>query len=176
MARCDRALAAIEDALLLVACLAILAIVVITAADVIARTALNTPFAWSHDLITQYLLVAAFFLSLPYVTRIGGHMSLDFLARRVRRPALRALLGLAGDALALLFVLGFTVGAWNTTVAAYQGGDVLPGDLGLPTWPSHLLGPIGAVVLSLRLVMRIVEWLAAMHQGVIPPHLGVAGQ
>ena len=84
LARLDRALSRLEDGLLLISCLCILGIVGITAADVAARTLWNAPFAWSHDLITQYLLVAAFFLSLPYVTRIGGHMSLDFLARKLR--------------------------------------------------------------------------------------------
>lgn len=82
--------------MMVLASLSVLAIVCITVGDVGSRRLLQAPFAWSHDLITQYLLVAAFFLSLPYMARIGGHMSLDYLARRVRRPILRNLLSFFG--------------------------------------------------------------------------------
>ena len=172
MASLDRVLTRLEDAMLLISCLCVLAIVAITTADVIARAVLNAPFAWSHDLITQYLLVAMFFLSLPYVTRIGGHMSLDFLARKVRHPVRRTWLVLVGEALALLFVLGFIYAAWGTAMDAYEGGDMLAGDLPWPTWPSRLVGPVGAAVLALRLLVRIGQALRALRGRVHPPFLG----
>jgi len=175
MAVLDRTLTRIEDALLLVSCLCILAIVGITTADVAARGLFNAPFAWSHDLITQYLLVAMFFLSLPYVTRIGGHMALDFAARRIRSPAFRTGLILFGEVLALLFILGFIAGAWGTAMESYQGGDMLPGDLAWPTWPSRLVGPVGAFVLALRLLMRIGQALQALKRGAVPSFLRQGG-
>ena len=170
-----RALTRLEDALLLVSCACVLLIVGITTADVVARGVFNAPFAWSHDLITQYLLVAMFFLSLPYVTRIGGHMALDFLARKIRSPTTRSVLALIGETLALLFILGFIVGASGTALDAFDAGDILPGDLAWPTWPSRLLGPVGAFVLGVRLVVRIVEALAALRRGTVPQFLGQGG-
>jgi len=175
MASLDRALTRIEDALLLVSCLCILAIVGITTADVAARGLFNAPFAWSHDLITQYLLVAMFFLSLPYVTRIGGHMALDLLARKIRSSVLRTSLVLFGEVLALLFVLGFIGGAWSTVVAAYQGGDMLPGELAWPTWPSRLVGPVGAFILALRMLVRIGQAAQALRHSAVPSYLGQGG-
>ena len=172
MSALDRALNRLEDAFLLVSCCCVLAIVVITTADVVARGAFNAPFAWSHDLITQYLLVAMFFLSLPYVTRIGGHMSLDFLARKVRHKRLRTWLALIGETLALLFVVGFVCAAWGTAYDAYQAGDMLAGDLPWPTWPSRLLGPVGASVLAARLLIRIGQAVQALRDGTHPPYLG----
>jgi TRAP-type C4-dicarboxylate transport system permease small subunit len=168
----DRVLIRLEDALLAVSCLCVLAIVAITTADVVSRTAFNAPFAWSHDLITQYLLVAMFFLSLPYVTRVGGHMSLDFLARKVRAPRLRGALVLLGEVLAVLLVLGFVWGALGTAIDAYRGGDMLQGDLPWPTWPSRLLGPVGASVLALRMMVRIGQTIGAMRHAVMPSFLG----
>ncbi len=161
----------LEDALLLVSCVCVLGIVGITTADVAARTLWNAPFAWSHDLITQYLLVAMFFLSLPYVTRVGGHMSLDFLARKVRAPIPRTALVLFGEVLALIFVLGFIYGAWGTVTDAYQGGDMLQGDLPWPTWPSLLVGPVGAAVLALRLLVRIAQAVLALRHRAMPAYL-----
>ena len=175
IAAAERLLALIEDGFLLVSCMCILAIVVITTGDVTARTLFNAPFAWSHDLITQYLLIAMFFLALPYVTRTGGHMALDFLARRVGDPMARTLLVLVGEILALLFIAGFVDGAWETTLDAYQGGDVLTGDLALPTWPSRLLGTLGAAVLALRLAVRFVQALAALARRDVPAYLSQDG-
>ena len=171
----DRALTRLEDALLLVSCLCILSIVCITTADVAARGLFNAPFAWSHDLITQYLLVAMFFFSLPYVTRIGGHMALDFLARKVRQPVPRTLLLLLGEILAFLLIAGFIAGAWGMVVDAYRGGDLLAGDLAWPTWPSRLFGPIGGIVLELRLLLRIVQATQALLRGVLPHFLSQSG-
>lgn len=171
----SRALTWLEDALLLVSCTCVLSIVGITTADVVARGVFNAPFAWSHDLITQYLLVATFFLSLPYVTRIGGHMALDFLARKISKPTIRAILVLIGETLALLFVVGFIVGAAGTVKDAFDAGDILPGDLGWPTWPSRLLGPLGAFVLGIRLVVRIFETLSALWCGTVPKFIEQGG-
>lgn len=171
----DRALARLEDALLLLSCLCILCIVGITAADVAARGLLNAPFAWSHDLITQYLLVVMFFFSLPYVTRISGHMALDFLARKVRDPRHRTLLVLLGEALALLLMAGFIVGAWSMVVDAYRGGDVLAGELAWPTWPSRLVGVIGASILELRILLRIAQAGRALLHNSLPHYLGHGG-
>ena len=158
--------------MLAVSCFCVLAIVGVTTLDVAARGLFNAPFAWSHDLITQYLLVAMFFLSLPYVSRTGGHMALDFLARKVRAPRMRSFLALVGELLALVFIAGFVWGALGTAMDAYAGGDLLPGMLPWPTWPSRLLGPFGAAVLALRLLVRIVQAAASLVQGRVPLFLG----
>lgn len=171
----DRALTWLEDALLLISCFCLLVIVAVTTADVVARGLFNAPFGWSHDLITQYLLIAMFFLSLPYVTRIGGHMALDFLARQVSSPTWRSILVLIGEVLAFLFIIGFILGSWGGVADAFRGGDVLPGALGWPTWPSHLLPIIGIFVLGLRLVTRIVQTLGALRNGNVPHFLGHGG-
>lgn len=167
----DRVLGTLEDAMMFCACLAILAIVCITAADVGFRYGLNAPFAWSHDVITQYLLVATFFLSLPYVTRIRGHMSLDYMARLVRNPLRRNAMSALGDILSIALVLGFAYASWDIAVEAYQGGDTLPGDLALPTWPSRMLGPVSAIVLAFRLTVMLLQTLEASSRRTISPHL-----
>ena len=158
--------------MLVVSCLCLLAIVGITTMDVAARALFNAPFAWSHDLITQFLLVAMFFFSLPYVSRIGGHMALDFLARKVGRPRLRSVLALVGEMLSLMFVAGFVWGALGTASDAYSGGDLLSGMLPWPTWPSRLLGPMGAGVLALRQLVRIVHAAEGLVHGRVPAFLG----
>lgn len=170
-----RALEAVENLLVFVAGVAICLVVVITAADVGFRYGLASPLSWAHDVVTQYLLIAMFFLSLPFVMRVGGHMSLDYLARRVTSPLLRDALSLLGDVIALFIVGGITYGGWTTMLASYEGGDVLPDILPLPTWPSHALVVLGAGVLALRLLLRIGDTIAAMSRGEFVDHLASGG-
>jgi TRAP-type C4-dicarboxylate transport system permease small subunit len=166
-----RLLTALENAMVVVACAALTLIVVLTAVDVGFRYGLEAPLSWAHDVVTQYLLIAMFFLSLPYVTRVNGHMSLDYLARRVTSPTLRDGLSLLGDGIALLVVAGMSYGSWLVTEDAFAGADVLPDVIPLPTWPSHAVMTLGSAVLAARLILRIAETLLAIGRGEIAGHI-----
>jgi TRAP-type C4-dicarboxylate transport system permease small subunit len=165
-----RLVARVEDAMTALACLAVLAMVLITAANVVFRYVLNAPFSWSQDVITSYLLIALFFLSIAYVTRTGGHMNLDFAVRRLRVPWLRNLFAAVGDGLGLLLAVGIAWGSWGAAVTAFEQHEVLPGAIALPTWPSRFMVPLGSALLALRLFCRLLAILAAARQGRIVPH------
>ncbi len=166
-ARFEEIVTAIEDGLTLVACAAVAAMVLITAVDVVFRYMLNSPFSWSHDVITHYLLIALFFLAVSYVTRSGGHMSLDFAVRNIRSPWLRNSFAAFGDLLGLLLAVGIAWGSWDSAWAAFEQDEVLPGAIPLPTWPSHFMVPLGSAVLALRLLCRILRAIEAARRGEI---------
>jgi TRAP-type C4-dicarboxylate transport system permease small subunit len=169
-ARLDRVVTPIEDGMTLLACAAVAAMALVTAADVVFRYVLKAPFSWSHDLITHYLLIALFFLALSYVARTAGHMSLDFAVRKVSVPWLRNLFSMVGDLLGLLLAVGIAYGGWTATAAAWSENDILPGALPLPTWPGLAMVPIGAFVLALRLLCRILFAIEATSRGTIVAH------
>lgn len=171
----ERILAPFEDFLVLVACVAACLVVGITTADVVFRYGLTAPLSWAHDVITQYLLIAMFFLSLPYVMRVGGHMRLDYIARRVRSPVMRNVLVLLGDVVALLVTSGIGYGGWSTMISSYVGNDALPDVVPLPTWPSYAMMALGSTVLALRLIVRAAEDIAAMRRGEIVRHAVESG-
>jgi TRAP-type C4-dicarboxylate transport system permease small subunit len=171
----ERILAVLENLLMLVACTAVCLVVGITTADVVFRYGLTSPLTWAHDVITQYLLITMFFLSLPYVMRVGGHMRLDYLARRVGSPVMRSALALLGDVVALLVVIGIAYGGWTTMLSSYAGNDVLPDVVPLPTWPSYAMVALGSAILALRLVVRIAQDILAMWRGKIVAHLVEGG-
>jgi TRAP-type C4-dicarboxylate transport system permease small subunit len=171
VARFGRFLTRIEDALMVVVSIALAAIMLITVVDVVARYALSAPLGWAYDVITQYLLVAAFFLSLSYVMRIGGHMGLDFLVRRVASPPIRNVASLIGDLLTLAMGFGIFYGGLVIALAAWQGGDVITGAVNFPTWPSRILVPIGAGLFCLRMLHRMGRTLEAWRRGVAVQHL-----
>jgi TRAP-type C4-dicarboxylate transport system permease small subunit len=160
-----RIIAPIEGAMMVLACLAISAMVSITAVDVVFRYALNAPFSWSHDLTTNYLLIALFFLALPYVTARGAHMSLDFAVRNVREPVLRNGFVFLGDLLGFLLAAGIGYGGWQALLTAWQQNELLPGSLPLPTWPMHAMVLAGSAVLALRLLCGMMAAIEATVQG-----------
>ena len=164
-ARLGRVLTPVENVLMLAACLAIAGMVLITAADVVFRYALNAPFSWSHDLTTQYLLVGLFFLALPYVTGRGAHMSLDFAVRSLRSPLLRNGFMLLGDGLGAVLASGIAWGNWPALRDAWVNNQVLPGSLPLPTWPMRAIVILGCTVLALRLICGMIAALESTLAG-----------
>ena len=168
--RVDRAIAALEDAAMVVVVAALFAVMAVTVADVVMRYGFNSPLPFAYDLITQYLLVAAFFLALSYTLRVGGHMNVDMLLVAIRSPRARAALRAVGDALAIVFFVALLYAGWTSTQDAWVRGDRLTGPLPWPVWISQAFVPLGVALLLLRLGYRVAADVAEM---VTPSHAGV---
>ena len=168
--RIDRAIGALEDAAMVVVVAALFAVMAVTVADVVMRYGFNSPLPFAYDLITQYLLVAAFFLALSYTLRAGGHMNVDMLLVSIRSPRARAALRAAGDALAIVFFLALLHAGWVSAHDSWVRGDRLTGPLPWPVWISQAFVPLGVALLLLRLACRVAadvaEFLAPSHGGV----------
>ena len=159
---------------MVLSCVAIAAMVAITAVDVVFRYALNAPFSWSHDLITQFLLIALFFFALPYVSGRGAHMNLDFAVRGIASPLVRNGFTVLGEILGLLLAVGIAYGNWLTMQADWAQGATLPGALPLPTWPSHAIVVLGAGLLALRMLCGALAAVEATFDGRIASHSSLA--
>lgn len=169
--RIDRAIAALEDAAMVVVVAALFAVMAVTVADVVMRYGFNAPLPFAYDLITQYLLVAAFFLALSYTLRAGGHMNVDMLLVAIRSPRARAALRAIGDALAIVFFLALLYAGWSTAHDSWVRGDRLTGPLPWPVWLSQVFVPLGVALLLLRLGYRVAADVAEL---VTPSQRGVA--
>jgi TRAP-type C4-dicarboxylate transport system permease small subunit len=134
---------------------ALAAMMLIVTTNVALRYLFNAPFSWSYDVIDQYLMVAAFFLAVSYTLRTNGHMEVDVFVAALTSLRLLAALRLVGDILSLLLTLGIAYEGYLTTVTAWTNAEFLPGVIAFPTWPSHILVPIGMGILALRLLYRI---------------------
>lgn len=115
------------------ACLALLAMMVLVAGDVFGRYLLGAPLPGAIELV-QYAMTIVVFAALPSVTLRRSHISLDLLHERLRGPAARLhwlLVCLASAA-----VLG--VQAWllfDRAETIRQNQDVI-GFLQLPVHPA----------------------------------------
>ena len=133
------------------AALLLLALVGVTAIDVVGRYLLNAPLAGAFEL-TELMLGALVFAALPLVSRLGGHVEVDLLVAVLPGPLTRAL-GAVAAALSAL-VLGYF--AWRLVVLAadqWQEG-ARSVSLGVPYWPFAVFGALACLLSALFGLIR----------------------
>jgi len=103
----------IIDALARVAVLFLLAVMIGIGLDVAARYFLNEPIGWMQEFV-QHSLLFILFLGMPWLTREGGHVSIDMLVDALPVSGRRLLIGVG------LLVAGVTsafLGFWAAVSA-----------------------------------------------------------
>ena len=131
----------------------LLAMMALTAADVVARYLFDAPIDGAFEL-TELLLAALIFLALPLTTRRREHVEVDLLeivaSRRLNAAARSAGLLLSAAALAVI--------AWQLAVQGRKLLDegTVTNTLELPYWPLAFLaattvGTSAAIALALAL-------------------------
>jgi TRAP-type C4-dicarboxylate transport system permease small subunit len=164
LAKVSRVLLGLERASMAVAGVCFVAIVLITATDVAMRYALNAPLIWAYTLISDYLMVAIFFLAIAATQRQGQNIGVDMVVRRLPER-LRAGLALLCLVLMALFMALMGSAGWDVFMDAWRNGDELAGTIPWPRWPALLLVPVGAVLLLLRILVDLVANLIAVLTG-----------
>ena len=134
--------------------LAIFAVMIIVCVDVGLRYAFNAPLPWAFDLISMYLMVGIFFLTLAPSYADDFHIRIDLLIRHVGPRTAHWL-----TALQILLALPFfVVIAWfdgRRAWVAFLDHDVVSGPIAWPTWPESLLVSVGSILLSARLLVHL---------------------
>ncbi len=140
MERVFRISGRVAHALAVVSKLLLAAIVLLVAADVVARN-FARPLVWSVSL-TEYLLVYVTFLPMPALVRNKGHVCADFLrsalpptARRIVERCVYAL------CLAICVYLGWV--ALSGALGSWQSGSYDVRTFDMPKWLIHLPLVIG---------------------------------
>lgn len=131
------------------------AIMVIVVTDVGCRYLLNSPLAWSFDVITLYLTVGLFFFALSDTLEDNGHVWVDVMLARLPRRLQHAAFAL-GFALSWL---AFAAIAWMSVLRAWNSfvrHEVTAGIFKMPVWVSSLFVVAGLVVLLGRIAYRAV--------------------
>jgi TRAP-type C4-dicarboxylate transport system permease small subunit len=134
-----------------VAAVFLLAMMLLTVADVVLRAALNTPIRGVYELI-ELLLAGTFFLALPAVFLRDDHIVVNLIDDLAPRwvPALKRLAS-------VLAVMVLAVLAWQGLLAAADSllfNDVTA-DLGLPRvwhWTAVLVGLVASGLAALAMV------------------------
>jgi TRAP-type C4-dicarboxylate transport system permease small subunit len=161
LSKCDQLLFRLESLLSLMSGFIILAIVLLSVANVLGRWLFSAPISGYIDWIEQSMAFFAF-LGIAYVQRQGGHIRMDMLVGRLRKRILWSV-----ELVSTLLMLSITVilisGSFSHFLRAYQIGDSSL-DIDLPTWPSKLVVPIALTLLSVRLILQIWGYFRAIKQ------------
>jgi TRAP-type C4-dicarboxylate transport system permease small subunit len=150
----DRALSAVERAASFLAAIALFLIMSIVATDVALRYLFNSPLGWSFDFISLYVIVGLFFLALSRTFAVNGHISVDLLHHYLTPSARRA-------CEVVICLLSAVLFAWMTRAGAarawqhYIDNDILAGAFAWPTWASAAFVPLGAGMITLRLILSM---------------------
>ena len=160
----ERVLASVEWLGALIVAFLMSAIMTIVVSDVFFRYLLNRPFSWAYDLISLYLMAGLFFLTLSGAYAARAHVGLD-IVYQMMPPRLRnvadLVTNLSGVALfSVIAKIGF-----DRFLAAFIAGDVIAGTIPWPTWPSYLLIPLGAGMLTLRMLIHAAADVVSLATG-----------
>ena len=144
-----------ERALTLVAVLATFAMMLLTTADAAGRYLLNRPILAAYEITSNYLMIAAVFLALPYAYRQGANIRVTFLVERLGRRA-----RLVIDHLVQLASIAY--GAVLVFATFQQARHILATrttfvTLDLPLWPAHLVLSVGLFLLTLMMLIDLRE-------------------
>ena len=130
----------------------LVALMILTVADVVSRNILNQPIGGVFDL-THFAVLAMVFLGLAYCSFFGAHVSIELVYDRLPTWAQRVLDGIANFIGAALYVLI----AWRSWVQADLVRDLNEASelLQIPKYPFYWLLAAGAVLFALVMVLRI---------------------
>ncbi|PWC39522.1 TRAP transporter small permease [Azospirillum sp. TSO35-2] len=160
----ERTLVRAENLLGTIATLLILSIMVIVTADVVLRYLFHSPIEWAFDVISLYLMAGVFFLSLSGTHADHGHVGVDLLLQRLAPTGRRLAETLTCLVSIPFFAAMAKVGA-DRAIDSFLNHDALSGLIAWPTWIASALVPVGAGLLALRLVLRLVSQIASLATG-----------
>jgi len=164
----DRWLSRVEDILDLVAAFFIVFLMMFAVTQVISRKLFNYPL-WGYVDIVEIIMVAFAFLGISYCQRLGGHIRMELLVRRLRGRALW-IFEILGTTVALGIILVLLWYGFTHFLRAFQLGDSTI-DREIILWPAKLVIPIAFSVLSARL---LIQFLAYTRLAIYPDAVPVA--
>jgi TRAP-type C4-dicarboxylate transport system permease small subunit len=144
-----------ERILTSVATAAAFAMMLLTTADAGGRYLLNRPILVALEVTTNYLMVAAIFLALPYAYRQGANIRVTFLVERLgRRP--RLVIDHLVQIISIVYCGALVFATWGQVRNMFTTGTLFA-TVEFPTWPGHALVSVGLLLLTLMMLLDLRE-------------------
>lgn len=131
--------------------IAILAMMLLTCADVFLRYVFNAPIEGSFD-VTQMLMVVIVFFALAYCGWTGGHVVVDLL-REVLPPRLLVALSVLVNAIGFVVMVTITWQALVTASDFMRTGET-PMTVLIPKYPFVIVTAFGASIYAVVLLYK----------------------
>ncbi len=136
----------------------LVALMVITVADVLGRWLLNRPVEGTYEL-TELAMVAIVFLALGAVVHHGGHISIGLVSERLPKRwqrALQIVVGLLSFLLLLVIAWQLYEYAGRLQRGSYITGRPILGLLQIPTYPLAFVAVAGILAYALAVLSNVV--------------------
>lgn len=150
----EKAIRKVEDICLAGSCIALILIMLMLTIDVILRKVSTLSITGAYEITEEYLMVAAVFLSISYVYRIGGHVKVELFERTIPN-FLRPILNTVKNLAAFVFFALITAIGFGTAWKAFLHGELSSGALVYPIAPALFLVPLGAGITCLRILQTM---------------------
>ncbi len=154
--KADAIVSRLEDFLTSIAAIVIMFIMCFATAQVVSRKVFSYPL-WGFIDIIEIVMVSFAFLAIAYCQRLGGHIRMELVVRRLSGRSLW-IAEFLGVLAALVIIFWLMVFGWDFFMRAFQLGDSTI-DRDLPIWPAKLVIPIAFFVLNLRLIIQLFAYL-----------------
>lgn len=142
--------------------LLIVGLVVIICTDVLGRNLFDAPLSGVPEMISLSI-VAIVFLQVPQALRAGRLTRSDGLIDSLHRsrPRLASGMELLFDLLGCLVVSAIIYAHWPILIKSITRNEYVGavGNFTMPTWPAKLMILIGATLLALQFIARIIQRL-----------------
>ena len=160
----QRLMLKVEFVLASLAAACLLAVMGIVFVDVGARYFMNSPLAWSYELIGMYLMPALFYLSLSDTLADHHHIAVDLLRSRMSDRLVRVVEIIGCGAMCALFLLIVWIHL-QSAVHDLRTGAVTMGVIEWPAWVPAALVVVGSTAIALRLLGRALGHLGSLATG-----------
>jgi TRAP-type C4-dicarboxylate transport system permease small subunit len=142
-----------EWVLSVVAGVATFSMMLITTADAGGRYLFNRPILAAYELTTNYLMIAAVFLALPYAYRQGANIRVTFLAERLRGKV-RVAVNYAVQVVSVVYCGALVFATFQQTRHVLSTKTTFV-TLDFPLWPAHLLVCVGLFFTTLLMALDL---------------------
>jgi TRAP-type C4-dicarboxylate transport system permease small subunit len=140
----------------------ILLMMLLTTSDIIGRAFFTRPIRGSYE-ITQYMLVVIVLFGLAYAQQTGRNLRVSFFINKLPARGRFAL-----DVVFTLAALGlFVLVTWQGVVGSLhaQSTNLVSDTLSIPTYPFEFLVAVGAFLLSLELLIKLIRTAISLKTG-----------
>ncbi len=131
----------------------LLAMMLLTVADVSARSLANKPIPGAYEMVA-YMLVVVVLFGMAYTEQRGGNIGVDFLFQRYS-PRWKAITVSIFTFLALAFFSIMVWTGWEEAVDTISFGTSSE-ILHIPAFPFKFLIPFGSLMLCIQLILNFI--------------------
>ena len=113
------------------------------------------------------LMISAVFLPMAYIEKLDGHLKVNLISRYLPKIVREILVNVVGPVLGIISIAALTWQSWEIASQAFQTGDTWgSGAVRVPTWPARMTVPIGAGLLCLVLIAKVLHYLVTLRNKV----------